>query len=540
MSIFYKIHKKGKNMESGKLERAKWWEWGILFFLFLVNLYLTLGLTPLFDLDEGAFGEATREMLVNHNFITTYLNGELRFDKPILIYWLQALSVSIFGLTDWAFRLPSALATTGWGVVIYLFTSRLWGERRGVWATIIFISSLQIGLIGKAGIADALLNLWLAVAGLSLFLYLREKREKWLLLTFGAVGLGFLTKGPVAILVPLATFFLYSGVIKKEWKLFFRSVFNWKGLVIFSVIALPWYIAEYLQQGEKFIAGFFLKHNIQRFETSFESHAGSLFYYIPVVLIGLLPWTTLFLKVLKGGKNLIKTPFGLYGLLWFGFVFLFFSLSGTKLPHYVIYGYTPLFILMAFQLEKCKSQLLLISPFLIFLVILLALPFTLRALLPAVKDPFFKTAVITLLPYFNKTYFLVIFLSIGALLFPTPLRVKGAIMGIISVGILNYLIWIYAHFIQFPIKEISKYVRTHKIEKVVMWHLNTPSFILYTGQLVERRRPEIGEIVLTKKSQLPKLPGFKILIQRGGVALVKVTPPTTHRNPFNYRRDIRQ
>ena len=100
-----------------------------LIFVVLVSFFLPLGMVPLFNLDEGAFSEATREMLLNHNFITTYLNGDLRFDKPILIYWFQAISVSIFGLNEFALRLPSAIAGALWVYSIWWFTKKYFDEK---------------------------------------------------------------------------------------------------------------------------------------------------------------------------------------------------------------------------------------------------------------------------------------------------------------------------------------------------------------------------------------------------------------------------
>ncbi|MEO1941863.1 MAG: glycosyltransferase family 39 protein [Campylobacterales bacterium] len=526
----FKLEEKGLNSLKKELS--------ILILIFGLNLFLTLNLTPLFDLDEGAFSEATREMLLRGDFITTYLEGHLRFDKPILIYWLQALLVSIFGPESWAFRLPSAIATTLWGLTIYLFTTAQWGRKRGFWATFIFITSLQIGLIGKAAIADALLNLWLAVAGFSLFLYLETRRERWLLFTFTGIGAGFLTKGPVAILIPLATFFLWT-LKSREWSFFWRSIFNWKGILLFSIIALPWYIAEYLAQRWNFIVGFFLKHNLQRFETSFESHAGSIFYYIPVVLVGLLPWTTLLLRYLWNLKTHLTTRFGLFATLWFSFVFFFFSLSGTKLPHYLIYGYTPLFPLLALELERCKSEFLLSLPMLLFLTLLFFLPFVARALLPTLQDQWVKVAILTLLPYFNSLYFGVIGGLIGVTLLPIGLHRKGILLGVASVVVLNYILWIYAHFIQFPIRDVAHYLKRHQITQLVSWRLNTPSLSVYSGIIYQRRDPQPGDILLTKVTELKNLPGFKPLLLKGGVALVEVTGKKRE-TPFHYRKDRRE
>lgn len=568
------------------------WRVGIVWLVFIFNFYFTLNLTPLFDLDEGAFAEATREMFLKHNFITTYLNGELRFDKPILIYWLQGIAVALFGEESWVFRLPSALATTGWGLVLYLFATHLYSRRVGFYTLLLFSTTLQIGIIGRAAIADSLLNLWLGVTLFSLYLYISEIRkfsesskkgiidnyaeglnnlenrnnrpiqnskyipkeytnnhklvpdsnfsDKWLLIAFTATGFGFLTKGPVAIVVPIVPLFLYL-LIRRQLSLFFKIVLNPKGIGIFILIALPWYIAEYLQQGKKFIDGFFFYHNLKRFNTSFESHSGSLFYYIPIILVGLLPWTTILLAYLWRIKKWVNEDFGLFATLTFGWVFFLFSLSGTKLPHYIIYGYTPLFVVMGHILANYSSRLKLSLPMTIFLLLLLFLPFIARSLLPILRDPFVKTAIITLLPYFNHFYFGIVLGLIGLILYPFPPALNRLFLGISAVIMVNYLLWIYAHFIQFPIYHLAKWIKKNPpSQKIVMWHLNTPTFILYSHRFVERREPKEGDIVLTRVSDLGKLPGFKILFKEGGIGLVRVVSPHPISTPFNYRRDKRE
>ena len=508
-----------------------------LFLAILINFYFTLAITPLFNLDEGAFSEATREMFVNHNFITTYLNGGLRFDKPILIYWLQAISTLIFGFNEFALRLPSALAATFWVGGIYFFTKKIFDEKKALFASFFMVTALQIGLIAKAAIADSLLNMFIAFSMFSLYIYLKENKEKYLLFAFAFIGFGFLTKGPVAVLVPLATYFIYS-LIKKNFKQFLKDTFNIKGIIIFLIIALPWYIAEYHQEGMKFINGFFLKQNLKRFNTSFEDHKGSIFYYIPVILIGFLPWTSLLVKYLIKIKEIIKNDFALFGSIWFFFVFLFFSFSGTKLPHYVIYGYTPVFIFMALSFYKIKSEFLLSLPLILFALTLLVLPFYLRDSLMHFKD-FTKIAIITLLPYFNKFYFGILGFILVLSLIKFGKEIKAIILGFSMIFILNYVGWMYSNVRALPVKQAALYVKKHHINKIVMYHLNTPSFDVYAKMIVEKRDPKPGDIVLTKITTLKEF-NYEILFKKGVIALIKIKPKIKINEPLNYIKDRRQ
>ena len=203
------------------------------------------------------------------------------------------------------------------------------------------VLSLQVMVIAKAAIADSVLNCFLAITMFGLLQHYKTGSKQALLLAFAAAGFGMLTKGPIAVIIPFAVSFLFS-LQERTMKTWIRMISNPAGIVLFLGIALPWYALEYHDQGMAFIEGFFFKHNISRFSSSFEGHSGSLLYYVPVIILGLMPFTGLFFTVLFNLKTLFADRVNRFLLIWFTFVFLFFSLSGTKLPHYMIYGYTPL------------------------------------------------------------------------------------------------------------------------------------------------------------------------------------------------------
>src|SRR5438128_7919610 len=305
----------------------------------LASFFWMLGAAPLFDVDEGAFSQATMEMFQRGDFLSTYLNGEPRYDKPILVYWLQAASVAALGPSEWAFRLPSALCATGWSWLTYLFVRRHYGIERALFAALLLAASLGVYIIGRAATADALLNLLLAAAMFAAWLHLSTGERRWLYATHAAIGLGVLAKGPIAILIPLAVTFVFC-FLRKNLKTWARAVFDWRALALLLAIAAPWYVVILLKEGQGFIAGFFLKHNVGRFSGPVSGHGGSLLYYFPVVLILSLPFTALIVPVAQRLRVIWRDELQLYLLLWFAFFFIFFSLSGTKLPHYVLYGYT--------------------------------------------------------------------------------------------------------------------------------------------------------------------------------------------------------
>ena len=210
--------------------------------------FFLLGRAPLFDVDEGAFSQATLEMFQRGDYLSTYLNGRPRYDKPILVYWLQAAAVAALGVSEFALRLPSALCASLWALLTLLFARRYFGLQRGLLAAALLATSLGVYIIGRAATADALLNLLIAASMFGAWLHLDTGRRSWLYATFAAIGLGFLAKGPVAILVPLAVTFLFC-LLRRDLATWARAVFDWRGFLLFVAIAAPWYAIIFPRAG---------------------------------------------------------------------------------------------------------------------------------------------------------------------------------------------------------------------------------------------------------------------------------------------------
>lgn len=491
-----------------------------------VSFFLWLGAVPLFDLDEGAFTEATREMLLRRDFVSTWLNGAPRFDKPILIYWLQAVSVSLFGQSEWAFRLPSALCATLWTLTVYGFVRKLRGETLGLLAGLITATAAGITVIGRAAIADALLNWLIVSAMLSAWLYLTERRRLWLYATFAAIALGLLAKGPVAVLVPGAVTALYC-LSRGEMKLWLRTVFDLRGIVLLLVIAAPWYLLQYQRQGDAFIQGFFMKHNVSRFSAPMHGFDGSLFFYLPWLLVATLPFTAPLLKVLRRLRTVWSDPLQRFCLIWFGFVLAFFSLSGTKLPHYVFYGYSGLFILMALNLEYLRSRWwALLAPGLFFAACLL-MPVGLERLAPRIADPYYREALggvnqVLSGPFLAAAVVALVLTLAMMRMRHLPVSVALMITGVLQAALIaSFILPAAGEAQQSPIREAALLARDRP-ETIVMWGLDTPSFIVYSGRLVDKRAPLPGDTVLTKSKRLAGLPAHEVLFQKNGIALVQL------------------
>ncbi len=491
----------------------------------LVSFFLNLGGIPLFDLDEGAFSEATREMFVRGDFMSTYLNGVPRHDKPILIYWLQAASVALFGINEFAFRLPSALAATGWVLMIYYFVARLTDGRRALLAAVVTATCLEISVMGKAATADALLNFCITSAMLMYFLHYRFRRRRYHYLFFLFMGLGFLTKGPIAIIIPAVVTTLFA-LLRGEWAFWARTVFDPRAIALFAVVALPWYIAQYFRDGGAFIKAFFFEHNVGRFDQAMESHRGSFFYYVPVVLLGVLPYTAAALLVFKRFPRLVRDDLSLYLLLWFGFVFLLFSFSGTKLPHYVVYGFSALTILMALNMDGLRRRWLSLLPVQLFLLVLLFLPQLLDYAQSSARDVYLREMLANHWQVWPVSYFLWVVLAlvaVGYLTFEKRLSLVASLClsGVITVATFSSAVMpVVATLQQQPIKEAAQLARQQGLE-VVQWHLRTPSFNVYSESISPQREPRPGDYVLTKTKFLADLPTpYETLYRKHGITLI--------------------
>jgi len=491
----------------------------------LASFFLALGKAPLFDVDEGAFSQATMEMFQRGDFLSTYLNGVPRYDKPILVYWLQAACVLVLGPSEWAFRLPSAICATLWCWLIFLFARNQYNTSAGLTAAACAATSVGVFIIGRAATADALLNLLIAAAMFSAWLYLQRGERKWLYGMFAAMALGVLAKGPVAVLVPGAVTLLFC-LLRKTPKAWLRMVFDWRGIALFLLIAAPWYAVILYKEGWAFVEGFIMKHNVQRFGQPLQSHGGSLVYYLPVVLLVSLPHTGLFLRVLAKMRTLWRDDLQCYLLLWFAFVFVFFSLSGTKLPHYVLYGMSGMFVLIGLQATEGPSRWWLAVPVALFFAFLLALPWALDTAAAKSPDAYYEMTLADAASRMGTAYSIYVAIAGVFLLWLIAMpRVEAAhkiaATGALCVAISAAFIVPAAGAVQDPIKRAAEIARERNYD-VVMWGINVPSFSVYYGRPAAIRTPRAGDVVITRSRRLGELPAYDTVYMRKGVALVRI------------------
>lgn len=497
----------------------------LLFFLVAFAFFFQLGSAPLFDLDEGAFSSATWEMLQRGDFITPYSNGTPRFDKPILIYWFQAASVSIFGVNEWGFRLPSALMGSVWVFATYLFARQRLSYSAAFSAAAMMACSLGVMAISRAATADALLNALIALTMLDIYRYSEKPSRTVLHRVFLWMGLGVLAKGPIAILIPLVVSFIFflSEMRLRTW---LACLFNPTGWLIFLAIILPWYTLVLYDQGWAFIEGFFLKHNVSRFSSTMEGHGGNPLFYLPVAFLIVLPFSGILINLLTRGRTLWNNSLNRFLIIWFGFVFVFFSFSSTQLPHYLLYGSTPLFLLMAPKFSALQNRWLAYLPGILFFLLIAALPELLKVGL-SYEDNAYRHELLTLgihsvdLNYRILTGVTFVF-AIGLLLLPKHLIAKGLMtLGILQlVVVIQGLLPLAGSMQQQPVKSAAAQAKSLN-EEVIMWGINMPSFTVYSGQITPRRFPAPGELVFTRADKLNQLGAHSPLSTHGGIILTR-------------------
>lgn len=511
---------------------------GCLLTIYLFILFFNTAATPLFDVDEGAFSEATRNMVATGNYVTTYLDGVVRFDKPILSYWFQSAGVALLGVTELAFRLPSLLATLLWICAVGLFVRRYDKPENAVAAAIMTGTALGVLLIGRAATADALLNLFLVLALFEFYRFSTHSTRWSIYRVYFWMGLGVLTKGPIAILIPLATGLLFL-VIGRRWNVLKKGLFNPVGWLILLAVVLPWYIAEYLDQGQAFINGFFFKHNIDRFAAPMEQHSGSYFYYLPVALMLILPFSGLvlpaFYQSIRRAIRREGDSLDLFLWCWFGFVLVFFSLSGTKLPHYMIYGVVPLIIITIRHGTPSRPGLWLIPPALCLVMAVASLPLLAEFYLPSIiHDPNERALLPRLIGFYGTLDYLLIallgvFLVITNVLPHISRNTKIVLTGLACSACLNFwLIPAAGHLLQTPIKNAALFAQENITLPIVQWGVQQPSFSVYRGEPTPRREPRFNEVALTRRTRLDTQDvSYTLLFEEGDTVLIQLLPPSS-------------
>jgi 4-amino-4-deoxy-L-arabinose transferase-like glycosyltransferase len=516
------------------IRRTRGW---FLLLAALIGFFSNIGNAPLFDLDEGAFTEATREMLTSGNWVLPTLNGEPRYDKPILIYWLQGASVKLFGFNEGALRLPSALCALLWMFAIFTFARRNLPDDPPA-ATIAALAvplGLMSSIVGHAATADALLNLLLTLSLFDLYQWLRQPSRILLLRTYLWIGLGLLAKGPIALLLPVAVSLPYA-LWQGQFRQWLRGAFDPIGWAVLLGVVLPWVIKLWSLDGGDFLRHFLLDQNVGRYASTMQGHGGHIWYYAVWLWAVIAPFSLALIPTLGASvKTALRERAALDGYLlwWFAVVFVVFSFSATQLPHYLLYGCSPLFVLLGRWRARFPARIITLLPALLLTGLFAALPW----LLPKIPLPLgheFERGIIDLaVASFDTPYKALTFAAaaIVLVLMAVP-RLSASRALPIAAFAQTVAVWyavapVLAAAQQQPVREAALRARELGLP-VVSYHTWMPSFSVYRGAITPERVPHPGELVFVRLDRVAGLQdaiGREVLVpefRKGGVALFQV------------------
>ena len=313
--------------------------------------FFHLGSYGLWEPDEARYAEIAREMLASGNFIVPHLNYVPYIEKPPLLYWLTACSMWLFGVNEFAARFPGAIAAIVGVLAVYVFALRTFDYRRAILAAAVLSTSGLYALMAQVLTTDMLLTATTTVATLAAFLHWREG-GRWCWLSYVAMGLAVLTKGPVGAVLPLgsaAIFLWWEGELRRAIRRFHLV----PGLALTAAICLPWFVAITLRE-PGFFDFYFIGENLRRFLQSSYSHGEPFYYYVPVIIGGMLPWT-IFVP-LPPWRSLAPNPARRFCLIAAAETVVFFSIASAKLIPYVLPALPPLAIVIADALMTCGER----------------------------------------------------------------------------------------------------------------------------------------------------------------------------------------
>jgi 4-amino-4-deoxy-L-arabinose transferase-like glycosyltransferase len=382
------------------------WEFAVLFGM--TSFLLFFGLVPLLGgdkvglvgADEPRYAQIAREMLNAHNVVCQTVNAEIMprslrpkdleasvrclyggtvtpilygrpwLEKPALYYWRAMSFFREFGVSDWSARLPSATGAFLLIVMIFLHMRRF---RPGGQLDAALITASCVAIVGfaRGASTDMQLAAPFCIGMLGWYAWYETGKKFWLfdLYFFGAAAT--LAKGPVAPFLALGIILLFLG-LRREWSALRRTIW-WPGVLLYLAMVLPWYIAVQ-RENPTFVNFFFVQHNLERFATNLYEHKQPFWYYLVVLLIGLMPWTAIAIRALveamKGsvaewkvrlnpkrylGHSRAGDAFPEFLVLWALFPIVFFSFSKSKLPGYILPSIPPLTVLTGDYLNRIRK-----------------------------------------------------------------------------------------------------------------------------------------------------------------------------------------
>jgi len=559
-------------------DRSSSWALVATFAICVFVFFNALGSCPLFNPDEALYAEPAREMLKNGDYLTTHLNYIVRYTKPPLVIWAQALLFSLFGVSEFSARSFGAGCGALLVVLTQAFVTRYVSLRAGLFAAFSLMAAPLFFGTARNCITDIPLSLFLGGAIMAFFAAFREANYK-LFATIGYVliALAVMTKGPVAVVLPVAilgAFHLSTGSLKQAWQRYFPVV----GAIIVAVLALPWFVLEIAATKGEYFQEFFVRENFQRFTTVVDSHKGPIWYHAAAVMGGYAPFSLylpqaiadaigVIVEKLKGAfastssvvERVRSVPQTLstldlrqslqyFALLWLFITVAFFSASVSKLMPYTLPAFPAAATLFALEIERAigkPSRLRLMIP-----ISLIALIYTVGIFISPMVVAKLRHVPDGLLPIVQPAF---IYMSV--------LTVAAAIVGWLNKRTASVAILLLAQIVlcvflappltqalskhwEGPIPVMSRYVGQFK-EPAFVFDMRKPGVPFYADRQMsqawtwatltsELGRMKRGYVITRARNKGPfmEMPGFTVIKEEGLYLLLRFDNPFDPKEPY--------
>ena len=411
----------------------------------LLFIFPTLGDFNLFDWDEINFAESSREMLVSGDFFHVQINFEPFHEKPPLFFWLQVLSMKVFGINAFAARFPNALLGVFTPIILFMMGTKIKNSSFGILWSLVYLLGLLPSLYFRTGIIDPYFNLFIFTSIYFGYLHFSNEEVKnkiHLVLSGLFAGLALITKGPVAVLI-ISIVFIFFLFIRKL-KIDIISI-----LVFFITIlgcSLIWYGYEIWQSGPWFIIEF-IKYQIELFSMPVAGHQQPFYYHVLVLLFGCFPFSFFALRIIFSSKT--SPPFQAVMRILFWVVLILFTIVSTKIVHYSSLAYFPLSYLASIEIQKLqfgKKLSMLFKTIFIAFSFLISIGFTMciYALIAqpdfmyeSIKDPYIQEIMNTPLDWNGFEHLVPLLIPIGSILFITlssTRLIQSIILNLVFLG----------------------------------------------------------------------------------------------------------
>ncbi|MBO4707845.1 MAG: glycosyltransferase family 39 protein [Elusimicrobiaceae bacterium] len=313
-----------------------------IFAAFVILYFWNIGGYGLMNPDEGRYAEIPREMLESGDYFTPRLNQVLYFEKPPLYYWFTAASFAIFGQNEFGARFTSVVMGLLSILLTWFVARKFEGEDTANLSALILGTSGLFFALSRVNIIDMTLSALLTLALFSFYIFYKENKKRWLYIFYVALALATLAKGLIGIVLPGGVIFFFM-LFTRDWKILKRLFLTPAILIFFLICVPPFYMV--CKKNPDFFYFFFIQEHFLRYATKMHDRYQPFWFFIPVIIGGLFPWTAGLFTNIKNYLN--KQQINLYLILWIVIITLFFSASSSKLIPYILPVFPPLAILIA-------------------------------------------------------------------------------------------------------------------------------------------------------------------------------------------------